>query len=442
VVHVASVAVMDWQLIVALVVSLAALGLVWRGVDVRLVLIGAGIVLTTVGGKPHLVLDAFLRVMGDASIVGPICSAMGYAFVLRAIGADRAMVELLALPIQRVRWLLIPGSCIVGFIVNMAITSQTAAAAAVGPILVPLLQRAGYSAITSAAVLVVGCSTGGNLFNPGEPDIVTIAAATGAPIHHAIGAVSLPHLVGFVCAVVVMTVLARGEATAPVAESAGGVTRPSVLRALLAPLPVVLLLALLPQWNLVPPITALYPAGVPVSHVMVPAAVLAIALHWRNASALAHQFFEGLGYGFAKVISIIIAASCFLEGLKVMGAIEHLVALLGAASGAAPLIAVYAPMALAMISGSGTAPSVTFSKAVLPSMVTLSGIDIAVELGALGAIGASLGRTMSPLAAVVIFSGQLTDVPPRQIVRRTAWAMLAASIGAVATYFLVYHTVR
>jgi C4-dicarboxylate transporter len=49
---------------------------------------------------------------------------------------------------------------------------------------------------------------------------------------------------------------------------------------------------------------------------------------------------------------------------------------------------------------------------------------------------------MSPLAAVVIFSGQLTDVPPRQIVRRTAWAMLAASIGAVATYFLVYHTVR
>ncbi|MCX7930465.1 MAG: C4-dicarboxylate transporter DcuC [Chlorobi bacterium] len=427
---------MDWQLAIAVTVGFGALVLVWRGVDVRLVLIGAGIVLTSLRGEPQRVLDAFLRTMGDGNIVGPICSAMGYAFVLRAVGADRAMVELLAIPLRRLRWLLVPGGCIVGFVVNMAITSQTAAAAAVGPILVPILHNAGYSRLTSAVVLVVGCSTGGNLFNPGEPDIVTIAAASGAPIHHAIAAVSMPHLVGFACAVGVTTLLSLGDQRVLSTQSPP-LTRPSFLRAMLAPLPIILLLVLLPQWRVVPAIADLYPSGVPVTHVMVPCAVLAIVFHWRRASELTRHFFDGLGYGFTAVISIIIAAACFLEGLRAMGAIEHLVALLSNASNAAPVLALFVTMGLAVISGSGTAPSVTFSKAVLPTMVSVAGLDRAVELGALGAIGASLGRTMSPLAAVVIFSAQLTDVPPRQIVRRTAAAMLAASVGALVASFLL-----
>ncbi|GIV55070.1 MAG: C4-dicarboxylate ABC transporter [Candidatus Kapaibacterium sp.] len=430
---------MDWQLAVALVVSGGALAFVWRGVDVRLVLIAAGSLLAMLAQKPQLVLDAFLRTMGDGNIVGPICSAMGYAFVLKALGADRAMVELFVRPIRRLRWLLVLGGCMVGFAVNMAITSQTAAAAAVGPILVPLLQSVGYSATTSAAVLVLGCSTGGNLFNPGEPDIVTIASATGAPIPQAISAVSLPHLVGFTVAVLVLSVraLAGNRTTAGAAPVT--VARPSLVLALLPPLPIVLLFALLPQWRLIPLIADLYPSGVPVSHVMVPCAALAIALHWRKASELTRSFFEGLGYGFANVISIIIAAACFLEGLRAMGVIEHLVALLSGAGNAAPMLALVTTMALAVMSGSGTAPSVTFSKAVLPSMVEAAGLKMAVHLGALGAIGASLGRTMSPLAAVVIFSAQLTNTEPKQIVRQVALPMVAAAAAALATYYAIAH---
>lgn len=430
---------MDWQLAVAIGVSLATVMLVWRGVDVRLALIAAGFVLTAVGCAPHAALDAFLRVMGDGSIVGPICSAMGYAFVLRTLGADRAMVELLAAPLRHVRWLLIPGGCLVGFAVNMAITSQTAAAAAVGPILVPLLRRAGYDAVTAATVLVVGCSTGGNLFNPGEPDVVTIAAATKTPVYQAIAALSVPHLVGLAGAITVLTLRSARRHAMSEAPAEEVVGKSSLLRALLPPLPIVILFLLLPQWQLVPPIAALYPAGVPVTHVMVPCTALAILLFWRRASELARSFFEGLGYGFANVISIIIAAACFLEGLKAMGAIEHLVSLLNNAGVAAPVLALYVTIALAVMSGSGTAPSVTFSKAVLPTMATMVGVDTAVQLGALGAIGASLGRTMSPLAAVVIFSAQLAGVTPRQIVRQTMPAMITASIAALATYYVVFH---
>ncbi|RMF35019.1 MAG: hypothetical protein D6747_03605 [Chlorobiota bacterium] len=427
---------MDWQLGAALVVSVGTLIAVWRGADVRLVLIGAGAVLTALAGVPHRVLDAFLRVMGDGGIVGPICSAMGYAFVLRTLGADRAMVELLTAPLQRMGWALVPGGCVVGFLVNMAITSQTAAAAAVGPILVPLLQRIGYSGVASGAVLVLGCSVGGNLFNPGEPDIVTIARATGAPIHSAIGAVVLPQLAAFAAATIVLTLSSlRSERSAAVSEPLRAQPR-SILKALLPPLPIVLLFVLMPQWHVVPPIAALYPNGVPVTHVMVPCTGLAIALYWPRASELVRSFFEGLGYGFANVISIIIAAACFLEGLAAVGAIERLVGWLHNAAALAPVLSMYAPLGLAVLSGSGTAPSVTFSKAVLPGLSSAIGIDRSVELGALGAIGASLGRTMSPLAAVVIFSAQLAGTQPRAIVRRTAPALLAASIAALAVHYL------
>ncbi|KXB96995.1 MAG: hypothetical protein AA908_09100 [Chlorobi bacterium NICIL-2] len=426
---------MDWQLGAALAISIGALIAVWRGADVRLVLIGAGALLTALVGTPHRVLDAFLRVMGDGGIVGPICSAMGYAFVLRTLGADRAMVELLTAPLQRVGWALVPGGCAVGFLVNMAITSQTAAAAAVGPILVPLLQSAGYSSVASGAVLVLGCSVGGNLFNPGEPDIVTIARATGAPIHSAIGAVLLPQLVAFAVATVVLTLSLRSERSAPASELLQAQPR-SILKAMLPPLPIVLLFVLLPQWHFVPAIAALYPNGVPVTHVMVPCTGLAIALHWPRASELVRSFFEGLGYGFANVISIIIAAACFLEGLAAIGAIERLVGWLYDAAALAPVLSMYATLGLAVLSGSGTAPSVTFSKAVLPGLTPAIGVDRSVGLGALGAIGASLGRTMSPLAAMVIFSAQLAGTQPRAIVRRTAPALLAASIAALAVHYL------
>lgn len=426
---------MDWHLAAGLIVGIGALLAVWRGADVRLVLIGAGLLLTALAGMPHRVLDAFLRVMGDGGIVGPICSAMGYAFVLRTLGADRAMVELLTAPLRRMGWALIPGGCAVGFLVNMAITSQTAAAAAVGPILVPLLQGTGYSGLASGAVLVLGCSVGGNLFNPGEPDMVTIARATGVPIHTAIGAVLLPQLAAFGVATTVLTLSLRSERSAPAVEPLQTEHR-SVLKAMLPLLPIVVLFVLLPQWQLVPAIAALYPNGVPVTHVMVPCTGLAIALYWSRASELVRSFFEGLGYGFANVISLIIAAACFLEGLAAVGVIEHLVGWLHDAAALAPVLSMYATLGLAVLSGSGTAPSVTFSKAVLPGLVPALGVDRSVELGALGAVGASLGRTMSPLAAVVIFSAQLAQVPPRAIVRRTAPTLLIASIAALAVHYL------
>src|SRR5437762_7726588 len=117
--------------------------------------------------------------MGDLDYVAPICTAMAFSSVLAAGGCDREMVRLLLKPLRRLTWALIPGGCLVGFFTNSAITSQTGAAAAVGPILVPLLIAAGFRPAVAGACLVLGCSGGGNLFNIAEPDFLAIKRNTG-----------------------------------------------------------------------------------------------------------------------------------------------------------------------------------------------------------------------------------------------------------------------
>ncbi len=425
--------------VLAFVVLAAAVLLVARGVDVRLVLFGSGLVLATMAGKPLVVFDAFLRIIGDEKIVGPICSAMGFAWVLRVSGSDRELARFLIRPIRRVKWLLVPGGCAVGFVTNMAITSQTAAAAAVGPILVPVMLAAGWHPILVAATLVLGCSAGGNLYNPGEADIVTIQATTKAPLVQILDRVFVPELVGFAVAVVAFTVFCRNtpreKVEPPLAFDADIERRIELGKALLPVLPIALLLILQPRFHLVPSLLARYPEGVPVPHVMVFSTMVAMLVYRHEVGAQTRAFFEGMGFGFTHVISLIITASCLIAGMEAAGLVSLLV---GAVSGfgiLAKCLSGAIPMALGVLSGSGTAPSVAFSKAVLPS---LSAVDLtaSIDVGLLGAIGATFGRTMSPVAAVVIFTSTLVGCTPLQIVKRTGPALLIGFIPALGVIVL------
>ena len=99
------------QLVAAFVIIALTLWLLVRQVEVRLVLMGAGLALATVALKPLVVFEVFVAEIGNGKTIGPICSAMGYALVLRATGCDRAMVRALLKPLRRAGWLLLPGGC-------------------------------------------------------------------------------------------------------------------------------------------------------------------------------------------------------------------------------------------------------------------------------------------------------------------------------------------
>src|SRR6185369_11983040 len=193
----------------AVAVIAAAVFFMVRGYDVRLVLFAAGLALCSLALDPLKVFDRFRDSMVDMSYVTPICTAMAFSSVLAAAGCDREMVRLLMKPLRRVRWALIPGGCIVGFLTNSAITSQTGAAAAVGPILIPLLIAADIPPAIAGACLVLGCSGGGNLLNMGEPDFVVIKNSTGVEAGQVLHAMLLPELASFATAVAVFTIAFR-----------------------------------------------------------------------------------------------------------------------------------------------------------------------------------------------------------------------------------------
>lgn len=419
--------------LLSVVVLVVAVYAVVRGVDVRLVLFTAGLILASLVMKPLIIFDTFQRIMGDGKIIGPICSAMGYAFVLRATKCDREMVRLLMRPIRHIRWMLIPGGCAVGFFTNMAITSQTASAAAVGPILIPILLAARIHPIIAGAVLVLGCSGGGNLFNPGEPDIVTIQTATQAQLPSVLNAALYPELLGFGIAVAVFTIMSfyfkpSSTIEEPEIETETSQSPFRYIKALLPPLPVVALLLCQPKFHLFPSLLERYPDGLPVVHVMLFFTIIILLINFREVSSLTKTFFEGLGYAYIHVISLIIAASCLIAGMEAVGLVQVVVSMVANFDLVAKTISGSMTWLLALLSGSGTAPSVAFSKAVLPSLAKVNQSG-AVDLGVIGAIGATFGRTMSPVAAIVIFTTTLVKATPYEIIKRTAPALIAGFIA-------------
>jgi len=216
--------------------------------DVRLVLFGAGLALTLLKLKPLVVFDVFLAEMGNGKTIGPICTAMGYAYVLRATGCDRAMVRVLLSPVKRVRWLLIPGGC--AWVSSPTSRSRarrrsprrsahSRAADAGG----------GLHPVVAAATLLLGCSGGGSLYNPGDADLVAIHESSKAPMKLALDAMFLPLLAGFLTAVAVFTFVEnrrRDRAGLPAVEPVPDEVAPAWWKALLPPLPVVAIFLMMP----------------------------------------------------------------------------------------------------------------------------------------------------------------------------------------------------
>ena len=146
--------------LVALLIVAASVGLVARRVEIRLVLLGAGLAMATVAGRPLAIADAFGLAM-VAAMVAPICAAMGFAAVLAETGCDRHLVHLLLRPLRRARRAVLPGGIAAAYVVNLAVPSQASTAAMLGPILLPLLVASGLRPAVAGAALVLGSSFGG-----------------------------------------------------------------------------------------------------------------------------------------------------------------------------------------------------------------------------------------------------------------------------------------
>jgi DcuC family C4-dicarboxylate transporter len=445
-------------------------------VDVRLALLAAALALGALAGDVAAIVRTFLLVLADEKFVVPICCAMGFAYVLKHTRCDQHLVHLLVEPLRKVRAFLIPGAVLVGFVVNIPIISQTSTAVTIGSVLIPLLLAARISPVTVGAALLLGSSVGGELLNPGAPELRTTveesqkAVRAAAPRPEAKGQDRNPvpperAFTGARCVqrilplILVQLVLATGifwitslrfearwrqehpEIDFPLETPGARPFRVNLGKALVPLVPLALLFLTAPPFEWLP-----VPRGWLVRNphnlsellkfdsrligaaMLVGVAVATLAAP-RSAPGVARAFFDGAGYAYTNIISLIVIASCLGEGIKLIGLAEVIgrvvqgtPALLLAAAGSLPF-------GFAVLCGSGMAATQSlFGFFALPA-VRLD-IDPA-HVGAVVSIAAAAGRTMSPVAAVTLMSATLTGTSPVDLMKRVALPLAAGALVMV-----------
>jgi DcuC family C4-dicarboxylate transporter len=370
------------------------------------------------------------------------------------------------MPRRRIVVLLIAGAVLVGFLVNIPVVSQTSTVVAIGSVLVPLLRAARISPLTTGAALLLGCSIGGELLNPGAPEFRTISQAlsTEANVIPSTECVAhvfpliLPHLVVATGLFWVMSMRTEArfllEAEAQPRPDTAEPDSPAEFR-------VNLVKAMVP----LVPVSLLFLTGPPLQVVSVPkgwlidvdkpedllhfdsrligaamlvgvvlAALVGGATAWESVRA----FFEGAGYAITHIISVIIAATCFGKGVDAIGLAKQFSTFIANRSSLLITAAGAIPLAFAWVCGSGMASTQSlFQYFVEPSHA----LDVPpLHVGAIVSIAAAAGRTMSPVAAVTLMCATLTETSPFQLVRRVAIPLFAGMIAVIILALLMAGT--
>jgi DcuC family C4-dicarboxylate transporter len=415
--------------------------LVAMRLDVRLVLLVGAVPLFLATGTMPQMLAKMVAEMANPATVVPIGSAVGFAFVLRTTGCDRHLVELLLVPIRRVRPLLIPGGIAAGYLINTTIVSQAGTASVLGPILLPLLRAGGLAPAQAGAVLLLGSSMGGELFNPGAVEMRKLAELTNLS-----GPVLVSRSAGLnlaACSTALLTFWimtlrrTRPTATEPAEERPPEVAvdptfRVNPLKAVVPVLPLAILLVA----SLLGSRSALHRIEGPprILAAMLIGIVVAGVASPRSIRSFAATFFEGAAYAYHHVISLIVAASTFAEGVRLSGLIAVVIRNIAGWPELAMIAGVVAPWGLAVVSGTGIAPAVAVMEFFVPAAGSM-GLD-PVRLGTVSALGAHFGRTMSPAAAVVMVCCTLANARAADLIRHVAPPLAAGGAVLIAAALL------
>lgn len=391
--------------------------------ETRLVLFCSGVVMALIAGEPMAPFNAFSHAMLESKLFEAIISVMGFAMVMKLTECDRHLINLLIKPLKKAGPLLIPASTLVTFFINTSVTSSAGCSAAVGAILIPLMMAAGIHPAIAAACIYAG--TYGAMFNPGYAQVaIVVDVAKSTPI-----AVVANHfypllisgIIGAFSLLLVAYLKKENKGyELPQDKIVQDTTREfkvSYLRAIVPLIPIILLV--LGNMNIIPVLKQLA-----ISHAMIIGVFCAFLVTRVSPAKISKEFWHGVGDSFGHVFGIIICALVFVGGMNAMGLIKALISLMISNPSIAKLSAAVGPFLLGVMSGSGDAAAVAFNKAVTPHADQFG--LLAMDMGSMAAIGAALGRTMSPVAGGLIICATIAGVSPMEVAKRNAPGMVVA----------------
>lgn len=407
-----------WAALVIVALTLVALV---KRYETRLVLCVSGLLMCIISLDPMAAYNQFAKSMTTGNLIQSICSAMGFAFLVSYTKCDIHLVQLLTRPMKSLGLFLIPCCTLLTAVINAAIPSAAGCAAAVGATLIPLMIRSGITPAGAGAAVLAG--TYGSNFNPGGAHPVMISGMAGIePMEFIIEnafTYTILSLVGALMITVVEVALRDHKGSGDLGniqtDTTGGISKVNILYAIAPMVPLVILLL---GNTYVPAIK------MGVAQAMLIGVTYTMIVTRINPQNAFKEFFNGAGKGYGNVLGIIISAGVFAAGLREAGVVDALIEALKQANEYARMGGALGTWAMAVLMGSGDAATFAFNEAVTPHAAEF-GMTIS-ELGNTVMCAAQLGRTMSPIAGVVILLAGMSQVSPIDLVKRTAVPMITA----------------
>jgi DcuC family C4-dicarboxylate transporter len=407
------------------IIILITIYLLVKQYETRMILFCAGVAMALVAGEPMAPLKAFSHAMLESKLFEAIISVMGFAMVMKVTECDKHLINALIKPLKKAGPLLIPASTLVTFFINTSITSSAGCSAAVGSILIPLMMAAGIHPAIAAACIYAG--TYGAMFNPGYAQVAIIVnVAKSTPIDvvaNHFSALLASGIIGAFSLLVVAYLKKENKGYElpgdRAVEDTLGNFKVNYLRAIVPLVPIALLV--LGNMNVIPVLKQLA-----ISHAMIIGVFCAFFVTRVSPAKISKEFWHGVGDSFGHVFGIIICALVFVGGMDAIGLVKALINAMISNPAIAKVSAGFGPFILGIVTGSGDAGAVAFNKVVTPEAAQFGLLP--TDMGSMAAIGAALGRTMSPVAGGLIICATLAGTSPMEVAKRNAPGMFIACI--------------
>lgn len=419
----------------AIIVVITLIAIIKR-FDARMVLFVSGFIMCLISGQWLLAFDTFTSKLFAGGIPQIICAAMGYATLMGFAECDRHLSTAMMAVIKKARAILIPGVIIAGGFVITALGSNAGSAAAIGPVVIPVMIKAGVHPVFAATTLALAVH--GDYFMIGSHGAVIgeIAGKTAAEV--VMSRMWPTGLVVYLFLIVYTLVMGKVlkedkgfvDTTGEFSEEAP-LGKVNGYKAFMPFLPIVLVLVGLfvnKYWEAFPAFS--------VQQAMLISTCWGLMTLRVNVAEGIKAFTNGLGRGLGEVVTIIAAAGVFAAGMEVIGLIPALVAAMESNPAIAIYAAAFGPAAIAALAGSGDAAAMAFHSAVTPHVAAL-GLDPS-SIGSLASMCGAFGRTMSPVAGVTIICAGFAKVDPMEITKRAIVpCLLSAAVAVVYLGFIV-----
>ena len=440
------------EIIIALLVVLGVGYLIYKKYNATIALAVGGIILlfaAVILGHPVLSpeettgivwLDPFKKVEISFLKNLTIMTLFGFSSYMNLIGANEVTVDIMTKPLGKIKskYFIVPVIFLLGNLLSLVVPSASSLAVLLMATLYPVLTKVGVTPLTAGAVIA---TTATIMPTPLGADNVLAAETFGMNIMDYVIAhakVSIPTLV-------IMAVAhyfwqkyldKKQSLSTEVKIDESKLAKlnnnlPPKYYAILPILPLILVLF----FNIF--MKEVQIGLVSIAFISLIVAVILELIRKKDFVKVSNdinEFFKGMGNGLAMVVSLLVAASLLVDGLKALGVVDMITNSVQNLHGAGTILMLAfsgVTFLIGLISGGGLSVFYASVEMIpeLAAAVGVAGPMIALPMQMV----ANLVRSISPVAACIIVVCSITGTNPMQIVKRTSVPIL---VGVVATLIL------